>query len=212
MKKIKKEYYYIFILLILFILLTFYVISGKSIDIDKPFFEQIIKYKNTTITNILYFITNLASFFGIILIAILISLIFIKEKRISDFKYVILNIITGVLTMQGLKSIIRRNRPPWKWIKQGGFSYPSGHTISAMLLYGTIILLVSKNYNGKAKKLIISLCVIMIFLTGISRIYFGVHYLTDVLGSLLLGIIILLITNIIIDKEYKLDDKNRTEK
>ena len=50
----------------------------------------------------------------------------------------------------------------------------------------------------------------MIFLISISRIYFGVHYLTDVIASLILGSIILIISNSFMDKEF-LNDKNRNK-
>ena len=185
MKKIKKEYYFIAILFILFILLTIFVVVGNASLIDENFYNGIIKLKNNTLTNILYVITNLASSIGII------SLVFL---------------------MQILKNIIRRTRPSWKWIKQGGFSYPSGHTISALLLYGTILLLVSKRYDGKYKKQIIIVSSAMIILTGISRIYFGAHYLSDVIASTLLGTIILIISGLLMDRESKNNDKDKIKK
>lgn len=212
MKKIKKEYYFIAILFILFILLTIFVVVGNASLIDENFYNGIIKLKNNTLTNILYVITNLASTIGIISLVILTSIVFIRRKKVSSLKYVILNVLSGVFLMQVLKNIIRRIRPSWKWIKQGGFSYPSGHTISALLLYGTIILLVSKKYNGKYKKQIIILSSAMIILTGISRIYFGAHYLSDVIASTLLGTIILIISGLLMDKESKDNDKDKIKK
>lgn len=212
MKKIKKEYYFIAILFILFILLTIFVVVGNASLIDENFYNGIIKLKNNTLTNILYVITNLASSIGIISLAILTSIVFIRRKKVSSLKYVILNVLSGVFLMQILKNIIRRTRPSWKWIKQGGFSYPSGHTISALLLYGTIILLVSKRYDGKYKKQIIIVSSAMIILTGISRIYFGAHYLSDVIASTLLGTIILIISGLLMDRESKDNDKDKIKK
>lgn len=210
MKKIRKEYYFIAIMLIFFISLTVFVIGGSASLLDEKFFNGVIRIKNNTLTSILYIITNLASTFGIIAIILLSSIVFFRVKKVSDLKYVILNVLLGVLTMQTLKNLIRRIRPSWKWIKQGGFSYPSGHTISALLLYGTIILLVKKQYNGKFKKSIIVLSVLMIILTGLSRIYFGAHYLSDVIASLILGSIILTVSSMIMDKEFD-NDKNKTK-
>lgn len=212
MKKIKKEYYFIAILFILFILLTIFVVVGNASLIDENFYNGIIKLKNNTLTNILYVITNLASTIGIVSLVILTSIVFIRRKKVSSLKYVILNVLSGVFLMQILKNIIRRTRPSWKWIKQGGFSYPSGHTISALLLYGTIILLVSKRYDGKYKKQIIIVSSAMIILTGISRIYFGAHYLSDVIASTLLGTIILIISGLLMDKESKDNDKDKIKK
>lgn len=212
MKKIKKEHYIIAILFILFILLTIFVVVGNASLIDENFYNGIIKLKNNTLTNILYVITNLASTIGIISLVILTSIVFIRRKKVSSLKYVILNVLSGVFLMQILKNIIRRTRPSWKWIKQGGFSYPSGHTISALLLYGTIILLVSKRYDGKYKKQIIIVSSVVIILTGISRIYFGAHYLSDVIASTLLGTIILTISGLLMDKESKDNDKDKIKK
>ena len=212
MKRIKKEYYFIAILLIMFILLTFFVVGGKLDMIDKLVFNNVIKLENSAITKTLYVITSMASTIGILVLTILTAIIFIRKKRFSDFKYVIANVSVGVILMQVLKHIIKRIRPSWKWIKQGGFSYPSGHTISAMLLYGTLILLISKRYHGKYKKQLIALATIMIILTGLSRIYFGVHYLTDVIASIILGTIILIISSMIMNKEYGSNDKNKDRK
>ena len=50
----------------------------------------------------------------------------------------------------------------------------------------------------------------MIFLIAISRIYFGAHYLTDVLASIILGSAILIISNSLMNKEFK-NDKNRVK-
>ena len=113
--------------------------------------------------------------------------------------------------MKLIKDVIRRVRPSWKWISQGGFSYPSGHTISAILLYGSLILIINKKMSGKPKKVATFLASLMMILIPVSRIYFGVHYLTDVLASIILGFIILIITNIFMNKEF-LNDKNKVRK
>lgn len=212
MKKIKKEYYFIGVLLAVFILLTTFVLNGRIDILDAYVFNNVIKLKSEFITKFLYVITSMASTIGIIILLILMLIIFAKKKKLTSFKYVIGNVSLGVILMQVLKHIIKRPRPVWKWIKQGGFSYPSGHTISAVLLYGTLILLINKKYDGKYKKLFIFISILMIILTGISRIYFGVHYLTDVLASIVLGTIILLISNLLMNKEFDNNDKNKGNK
>ena len=211
MKKIKKEYYLLTLLMILFILLTFFVMVEKTNLIDEMFFNSIIKLKNNVLTKTLYVITNIGSTIGVALLLVVTAIIFIRKKAFSDFKYVFFNVVLGVFLMQGLKYVIKRIRPSWKWIVQGGFSYPSGHTISAILLYGTLILLVSKKVKRKFKVPLIVGFSLMIFLISISRIYFGAHYLTDVIASLILGTIILIISNMFMNKEFS-DDKNKDRK
>ena len=208
MKKIKKEYIFISVLLVLFLILTMFVVSGKTSILDEKFFGSIIRLENNILTKVLYTITNIGSTLGVIIVLILLAVLFMRKKSLSDFKYIVSNVGIGVILMKTLKHIIKRVRPSWKWIVQGGFSYPSGHTISAILLYGTLILLVNKKLNSKYKKYIIIFLSTMIFLISISRIYFGVHYLTDVVASLILGSIILVISNMFMNKEFS-SDKNK---
>lgn len=210
MKKIKKEYYFISILLILFIILTIFVLNDKTLSLDTSAFNNLIKIKNESLSKILFIITNIGSTIGTVIVLIITCVIFLKRKIFSDFKYVFLNVSVGVILMQVIKSFIRRVRPSWKWIVQGGFSYPSGHTITAILFYGTLVLLVNKKLKGKYKTILTVLFSLMIFLIAISRIYFGAHYLTDVLASIILGSIILIISNSLMDKEFK-NDKNRVK-
>lgn len=208
----KRKIVLIVILLVLFFILTGLVVTGKMDVLDKSLFELLIKLKCKPLTNILYVITEIGSTIGVIIVFITSLISFIKTKKLSDFKYVLMNTIIGVLLMKGIKEMVRRVRPSWKWIKEGGYSYPSGHTISAVLLYGTLLLIVSKNVQGKLRKPLIAFLSIMMILIPISRIYFGVHYLTDVLASVILGFIILIITSIIMDKEYYIRDKNKNRK
>lgn len=210
MKKIKKEYYLIAILLILFIALTVFVVGDKTIGLDEGVFNRLSALKTDSLTKFLYVITTLASTAGIVVLLVFTMVLFLRKKALSDFKYVVGNVAVAVVLMQTLKLIIKRVRPAWKWIVQDGFSYPSGHTISAFVFYGTLILLVNKKVKGKLRKPLISLLSLMIILTGISRVYFGVHYLTDVLASVILGSIILIISNIFMNKEFN-DDKNKVK-
>ena len=208
----KRKIVLIVILLVLFFILSGLVVTGKMDVLDKSLFELLIKLKCKPLTNILYVITEIGSTIGVIIVLITSLISFIKTKKLSDFKYVLMNTIIGVLLMKGIKEIVRRVRPSWKWIKEGGYSYPSGHTISAVLLYGTLLLIVKKHVHGKLRKPLIAFLSIMMILIPISRIYFGVHYLTDVLASVILGFIILIITSIIMDKEYYIRDKNKNRK
>lgn len=212
MKKINKEYYFVAILLILFVILTMFVVSGNADIIDEKVFNSIILIKNKPLSVFLRIITTIGSTVGVIALLGVTAFIFIKKKIFSDFKYVIINVGLGVILMETIKNIVRRVRPAWKWITQGGFSFPSGHTISALLLYGTLLLLVYKKVNGKYRKPLIIFFTIMIVLIGFSRIYFGVHYLTDVIGGYILGLAILLVSNVFMNKEFSKDDKNKIKK
>ncbi len=138
------------------------------------------------------FITN---FGGAIFIIILVIVLFIVIKnrriRISIF----LNLVIITTLNQLLKRILQRPRPSeYRIIEETGYSFPSGHSMVSMAFYGYLIYLIYKYVKNKYVKWIsIMLLSILICTIGISRIYLGVHYTSDVLGGFLISISYLII-------------------
>ena len=94
-----------------------------------------------------------------------------------------------------IKPIMQRPRPPFELqqvIHPHSFSYVSSHSLVTMALYGMIIYYFYKHCpNNTVKYSVISISVIWILFVGLSRIWLGVHYPTDVLGAYILGFILL---------------------
>lgn len=148
-------------------------------------------------------ITNLMSLVGVIIILI-ITIYFLRKKNArKDIMIYIGTILVCLAFTNLIKVIIRRTRPINTLIEVSGFSFPSSHASIAMVVYGYLILLIRKYYQGKRKNLYIVLCICMILLTGISRIYFNVHYITDVIAGFSLGLILLVISNFIMKRLVK---------
>jgi membrane-associated phospholipid phosphatase len=107
---------------------------------------------------------------------------------------IIISYVGATLLNFGLKSIFERSRPDFfiPLVVETSHSFPSGHTATAMGFYGLLALLFWKD----RRYLIAALCAIWVGLIGFSRIYLGVHYPSDVVASLAVGIIwiILLLT------------------
>ncbi len=96
-----------------------------------------------------------------------------------------------------IKPIIQRPRPPFELqqvIHPHSFSYVSSHSLVTMALYGMVIYYFYKYCSNKQIKYsVITISAIWILFVGISRIWLGVHYPTDVLGAYILGFILLMI-------------------
>ena len=143
-------------------------------------------------TPIAKFITNFGgAIFLIILTVVLVILI--KNKKIGLSIFSNLVIITAL--NQLLKRVLQRPRPTeYRIIEETGYSFPSGHSMVSMAFYGYLIYLIYKYVKNKYIKWIsIVLLSLLICSIGISRIFLGVHYTSDVLGGFFISISYLVI-------------------
>lgn len=187
------------ICIILFLILGLHIININNNIIDKTIYNIIISMKSNTMTNFFKLITSFAGIPFMIIISIIVLLL----KKLKHKRYlIILNLINDVLLNNILKLIFKRERPiDLMLVEESGYSFPSGHTMVACIFYGFIIYLINKsNYTKKTKIILNTLLVILIILIGISRIYLGVHYPTDVIGSYLISISYLIIFTHFVNK------------
>ena len=138
----------------------------------------------------------------IAIISILFYIKLIKNKKLS--LGIILNLAGITIINQILKFIFRRERPTgYRLIEMSGYSFPSGHAMASLAFYGLLIYITKRLVKNKHLKiLLITLNIAIIILIGVSRIYLGVHYLSDVLTGYSISIIYLLITTKLLNK-YK---------
>ena len=90
-----------------------------------------------------------------------------------------------------LKHLFHRQRPVLEnpLVTLSSYGFPSGHTMGATLFYGAVAILVAHSVRTwRLRVLIFCIAVAVVVLIGISRIYLGAHYLTDVLGAIAVGL------------------------
>ena len=164
----------------------------ENLILDEKGYQVISHLINDKITPIVKIITFLASTTFFIGLSILLFIL-IKNKKIG--LSIIINLSLSALINFILKNIVQRPRPiGHRLIKETGFSLPSGHSMVSMAFYGFLIYLICKGIKNKKVKIsLITFLSLLILLVGISRIYLGVHYTTDVLAGYLLGLIYLIL-------------------
>jgi membrane-associated phospholipid phosphatase len=98
----------------------------------------------------------------------------------------------GMLLNEWVKILVHRQRPflDGPFVDWSGYSFASGHTIGATLLYGQLLLFILPCLKARHWRLLsVSSAVLLIALVGFSRIALGAHFLTDVLAAIFFGII-----------------------
>jgi len=191
------------IVLILFILSLFslaFIINEvfgiKNANFDAQVFNYIRPFITDANTRIMRFITFFATGEFLIPANIILALYFLLRRH----RWYSLNVpvvsLGSFIIMWSMKQYFSRTRPDDPVYRAAmGFSFPSGHAMSAMTFYGLLIYLVWKKVHNVTFKWILTfLLIIFILLIGFSRIYFRVHYASDVIGGFSLGLIWLVLS------------------
>ena len=184
---------------VLFICLVGFLALAEDVFNKEIMNGDIIGYKLISTFLISDFVTPIAKFitnFGgalFLSIATVMLFLLIKNKKIG--LSIISNIVIITVLNQLLKRILQRPRPTeFRIVEEKGYSFPSGHSMVSMAFYGYLIYLIYRYIKNKyVKWTLITILSILICLIGISRIYLGVHYTSDVLGGFLLSISYLVI-------------------
>lgn len=182
----------LFILLLIVVTIVEDVFDKEIMELDIMGYAIVSSLINPSVTPIFVVITNLG---GVMVVGALtiISCILIKNKKISFT--ILLNVVIATILNILLKNIIQRPRPDdFRLISETGYSFPSGHSMVSMAFYGFLIYLIYKYLkNKKLKVILITFLSILVILIGISRIYLGVHYTSDVIAGFLISVCYLIV-------------------
>lgn len=184
-KKYVKNYnkWYFLVPFVLFFLVAYCAVNQSATAIDKTIYTYISQHINPT-TTVLFQIITITGTLGMMLFITII--IYFKNKDIA--KQLLVYMIVISLIKEVLKYLFMRPRPTMMWlIEATGYSFPSGHSTLSLCFYGLCIYFLMKSTLPYKRILSMSL-IILIFCIGVSRIYLGVHYFSDVLAGFLLGL------------------------
>jgi len=164
---------------------------------DDPIMQTVYAWRRPWLNSAMLFFTASGGRFAVIPVAVL-SYAFWRQGRLPDTITVIVSVGGAAILTLVLKALFGRPRPDIipPLIVETTYSFPSGHTIVAVALYGLMAVLFGRQERyGWA--VFSSLWVLAV---GFSRIYLGVHYPSDVVGSLALGVIWLAVVMAVHDR------------
>lgn len=145
---------------------------------------------NPALTAFLLVITQLHSVLGVFTLSLIVAFFVWRNGDRLWVLSLALVVPGGMLINSVLKVVFDRARPTWDdpLLTLTTGSFPSGHATGSTLFYGFLACyLVWRMKSGSARALVILGCMAMVVLVGFSRVYLGVHYLSDVLAGMSLG-------------------------
>jgi membrane-associated phospholipid phosphatase len=143
-----------------------------------------------TFVSVLKGITEFGSSEWIAIVLSVAVLFFVFKRWWASLLTIVIAVPGGMLLNEWVKLLVHRHRPfvdGW-FVDWSGYSFASGHTIGATLLYGQLALFLIPMIKGRrGRVLVFSAASFVVALVGFSRIALGAHYFTDVLGGIFFG-------------------------
>ncbi|MCM8570841.1 phosphatase PAP2 family protein [Gramella jeungdoensis] len=193
----RSVFYSLIILLVIFFSLTAYVQSYPVTSIDLEFSKAIQEFENNAIISLMKFVSWFGGTFKVVSLSFGAASIFYILKLKKEALFVASTIGVSVIN-GGIKMLIERPRPAESFVnilyEANNHSFPSGHTSFYIVFFGFLIYLMLRlsTFDNIIRKMIIILSLFLITTIPFSRVYLGVHWLTDVIGGFLLGLIVLI--------------------
>ncbi|RWR08638.1 phosphatase PAP2 family protein [Siminovitchia fortis] len=186
-KQLRNVLFFAVLLFISFCTMALLVKDQRLYGFDHTIIHFIQGFESQRLTVVMKFFTKIGSFPSIMAVFLLVLLILGVYK--SKVKMLIFGavVLATPLINEMLKLLFQRVRPNLhRLIEIGGYSFPSGHSMNAVSLYGVLVYLLWNHVPGKVgRTVLIIISALFIFMIGISRIYLGVHYPSDVIAGYL---------------------------
>jgi undecaprenyl-diphosphatase len=168
------------------------VMEGDTQKMDEAVLLWMNSYESTRLTSLALDVTALGAGTLVFLVAIVASVFLWVSRHRYSALLLWVSILGSWLINASLKLFFERPRPslfPWRVPHAGLSSFPSGHSMGAMVCYATLAYLIARLVQSRfLRHFTFFVAAVMIVAIGLSRMYLGVHYPTDVLAGFAMGL------------------------
>jgi len=168
------------------------VVTGDPLTVvDREIAVWLHHHATPTLTEAMKFISLLGSWPAVLSVCFFMASYFALKRSGYRLLALVLTIPCGMLMNGILKYAFHRSRPVWDdpILMIGSFSFPSGHTMAATVLFGFLAAFGVRKVRAWRWRVLTMLAAgLLIVLVGFSRLYLGVHYLSDVLAGVAAGL------------------------
>jgi undecaprenyl-diphosphatase len=167
------------------------VAQDRFIDVDTSLILALRSFESPPLTKVMSLASTIANGRVAIPVTVLLTILIYRfDERRAAVMYLIA-CATGEGVMLGIKEIVHHHRPVAlspKLTDAGWYSFPSGHAMLAVIIFGLGTWLVTRRAPMAVRVLSMTAAATFILLVGVSRVYLGAHWPSDVVGAYLGGI------------------------
>jgi membrane-associated phospholipid phosphatase len=177
---------------LLFFQLAFAVtIGGPIVSLDGAVAVWLHSHATGFATDVLQAVTQLGGATVLLAVTIVAALVLLLKRRIAHAALMGAALVGGEGLNMALKAAFERPRPSFSepLATAAGYSFPSGHAMVALTVYGALAFVTATSIKSRRARVLIPVAAaVLVLAVGFSRLYLGVHYVSDVLAAYGAGI------------------------
>jgi membrane-associated phospholipid phosphatase len=142
------------------------------------------------LTDVFHGITFLGNFVTLLAVTVIAVVVLWRRRERTDAIFVALAFVGAEILSSGMKLGFRRDRPFFAdpLATEQTFSFPSGHAMVSLAVYGALALVLARRLSRPGAAVLLVGVALLVLAIGFSRLYLGVHFLSDVLAGFAAGI------------------------
>jgi membrane-associated phospholipid phosphatase len=160
--------------------------EGDTIHVDRPLANWLHERATDPLTDVVRVITWTGNGGFLAIVVLVATLLLWRHRLFTDAVFVVLAFAGAEAITFGMKQGFRRDRPFFEdpLATASSFSFPSGHALVSLAVYGSLALVVARHLTSRrAAAAVLAMAALWVLAIGFSRLYLGVHFLSDVLAG-----------------------------
>jgi membrane-associated phospholipid phosphatase len=165
-----------------------YLTGDPLVRWDVEFSRWLHEHSNQTLVSAFKVFTLLGSVPFLALLVLVVALLLLRHGLVNEAALVVIGAVGIEVLFSVLKLLFHRPRPELAYVHLDTYSFPSGHAAGSAGIYAILFYLAARYFSKRGRLLLAFTFVLLVGLIAFSRLYLEVHYLSDVLAGITLGI------------------------
>ena len=183
--------------------------------IDTRLADWLHEHASPDLTTFFEAVTRLGNVSTLLVVVLLTSAVLWRKGWIAELQLLVLAGVGAEIITVGLKHGFQRDRPFFSdpLATESSYSFPSGHASVSLAVYGTLGFIAARHLGSRrAQFAVLAGTTVLVLLIGFSRLYLGVHFLSDVIAGYSLGIAWVALCVVLLQLRLRLKERRQTSR